>query len=300
MRETRCLVAAALAAGALCAAHADTRIVSQVTITGLPFTGTVVHYPEKITTFVRRGKTAVLVDGGTTTIFDDVAGTVTILDPVPPTFTIQTRDQFMAQGGPVGRMAENVKIGVKLDLKRRAETRTIAGQAARRYSVTGRLTLSPKRTGPQGGGGMGRRGGGGFPGGRRFPGGMFAQRGGGSGPMALPTVDITGEVWLAETPGVGWNAKDKDAPLPLVTTFLPPSPFSKPFAERLSKLHGLPLESDLALSVTGRPGAAPKVIHCTSEVTSIGDGAVEDSAFDVPAVYRKVDPQAAEPLFELP
>jgi hypothetical protein len=250
---------------------------------------------------VRGNKAAVLVDGGATVIYDSAAKTATTLDSTERTYSVQTRDQLMAQGGPIGRSAENIKLDAKVDVKRQTETKTIAGQSARRYTVTGRLTMSPKQNGPRGGGGRGggRRGGGGFPGGGRFPGGFPFQRGG-SGMPQLPTIDLTGDIWLADSPPVQWDAKDKDAPLPLVAQLMPPNPLVAPLTEKLSKLKGFPLESDLALSVSNKPGDPPTVVQCTVEIESVGNGNVEDSAFQVPAEYKLESPQTAETLFKMP
>lgn len=307
--------------------YADTRIVSEVTVTGPARPGLGTEGPAgplQVTTCYRDGRARVEDSAGRVTIYDPKADKVYRLDAARKTYFAASLKETLrgsmgptdgqAQGMPGGR--PRMKMQAEVKSKAHPETRSIAGQEARRIAVTAKVKLAPEGGMPPGGGpgggpgrmpggmpgggrpGGGRRGGGGRPGGG-MPGG---------GPGEMPAMQVEGEYWLSEAVAVsGVSPKEKGALLPSFAQTLPDHPMAavlwKPLAERMAREKGFPLASRVTLASRQlrRPGAQeepqaqPEPTVVTMEVRSVTEETLDDALFRVPEDYAREEPPARRP-----
>jgi hypothetical protein len=127
--------------------------------------------PRTVTTYYKGSQARVEAADGGVTIYDLAAGKLYTLHPTDRTYGVASLQSILAQGPDIsssssknGRMRLESKVSLKQD--KAAGKKTIAGREAVRYTLTGSAAVQRSS-----GGGFGR---GGFPGGRRFPrGGRF-------------------------------------------------------------------------------------------------------------------------------
>lgn len=283
-------------------ASADWKIVSKLNVEGLlDRAGLRAAHSQDVTTYIKGERVAVVVEGGPVTLYDVPSGKVYVLNPTEKTYSVQTLKQRAGEGGPVGRMADHLKVDTKVDADKKDETRTMAGRAAQRYEISGRMTMSFNMGNPGGGMGGGPMGGGPMGGGRRpgrvDPGWPSGQ--GSPGAMKMPAVEFSGEMWVTASPATT-KSKNKLASLPFAAAILPSSPMLAPLAERLNKTKGIPLSSRVTVTITSPDDDYPTRITQTQEVTAISDVTLEEAVFQLPQGFRRVEPATAQPLIAPP
>jgi hypothetical protein len=238
--------------------------------------------------------------GAIVELYDVTAKKVYRLNPAQKTYCQLSLDAVLRQ--PVPALA-HIPEGLRMDLQAEVDatglTQTVAGRAARKYTLDGyfrlmREAVSGQGTGFPGSGrrGGGRRGGGGAPGGPDGNGGGAPPGGGGSvGGAVMPTTLVDGEYWLVDASLLPTGSKSLI--LPLVEPTITAGPILKPLDDRFMKLKMIPLASRVTMR-TPAPNASDAPFVITTEVKSIDETTLDDALFKTPADYQKIEPAAFE------
>jgi len=280
--RTHLLTAAALALMAGGMAQADVKIVATVNTTGMPAPPAdrpadapqPPSFPQTVTAYYKGSHARIEEGNGPVSLYDFTTGKVARLDPARQTYFIAPIDRM--PGGP-GRHRQGPPMDGKITLTAADGTKTIAGQSARSYTVSG--SLSPK--------------GGGFPGGP-------PPDGGGQG-GEKPKDTITGTVWFSD--GVALTSDSKYAALPLTRLLVfMAGPVAKPLGDALNSQKLIPLESAITVTHPLPPrrdsdassdnGASTVTITTTMTVMFVSQSALDDSLFQPPSGYTQIDAPA--------
>jgi hypothetical protein len=246
-----------------------------------------------------RGKAARTdVAGGPVIIYDDGPGKAFTLQSDAKTYTaVPLKD---AEKGTLPfRLPPGADLETSGNLTKADDTMSIAGRQAQKYTITATVTAHRTRGsgGRHGGGGYGgRHGGGGYfndtSGGQFGGGGQYGGR-----RRAMPTLNVTGELWVVDAGML--PAENKHAYLPLLQQVLGPgSVLDKSLADSLAKLKLVPLSSTLTITLTDPNAAsdqAPEPVVVTMTVKSIATDSLDDTLFKVPSDFKLVTPTAAPP-----
>ncbi|BDI33276.1 hypothetical protein CCAX7_53270 [Capsulimonas corticalis] len=270
---------------------------------------------ESVTTYYKNDNARTEISGGLVTLYHGGEGKIYTLDPSQKTYYVESFDDILQpKAAAPQNPAITMKVDGDIDLSPGTDTRTVSGNTAKVFLVSGAVTVTPERTGggsrggSGGGGGRRRRGGGGgfpggggggFPGGGGgFPGGGGGgYPGGGDGPggddrgapasrVHIAPVQVSGEYWLADS--VKLPSAKKASLLPAVYAPISGETFAfKPLAERLKKTREIPLGSRIAFTRTS-PQGVQESVTMTTEVASVAQTALADSLFQLPIGYTEV------------
>jgi hypothetical protein len=226
-------------------------------------------------------------DSGQVTLYDAAAKKIYRINPTLKTYTVTPLNAALKPPPPQNTsMPEGANVDTAVDLDATRETRAVVGQQVRKYMIDGYIRTvieRPENFGSTGHGGIKT----GFP--ANPDGGNTDSTPPGAGKAPLPTSQVGGEYWLADTSIL--PAAAKNLILPLLRSTFPLAQLLKPLNDKLTKLKMIPLYSQVTIRVPGNnPSASGEVI--TAEVKSITAGPLDDGLFKVPDDYRKVDPPA--------
>ncbi len=302
---------------------ADVKIVSTITITGLPTPPQFgkqpdsqastpssadngqsqepqkSRFPMTITTYYKGKMARTEIENGPVTIYDGNAHKIYLLDPDRKTYSQVSVQQALDQQNALFlAMPSWANANTDLNFQKSDATQTLVGKEASRYDLTAIATLSPpsspgRHRGFGGGGGFP---GSGFPRGGRFFSEIGFQDEGGSlggngqsypGRRQTSSVKIEAEYWLADASLL--PAENKDAMLLLLhQTLLPGAPILKPLESQITKLKLMPLSSKVTMHLSMPRAATYDPIVTTLDVQSISTDPIEDVLFKLPEGYTKV------------
>lgn len=272
------------------------------------------HSPQTVTTYYKGANARTEVAGGTTTLYDGASGKIYTLSPADKTYYAQSyQDILEAKQASSGEQGAQTKVDSSIDVKPGEQTAVLLGAAAKAYTVSGVVTITPQRRsfgGARGGGG-GRhhgRGGGGFPGGGGggFPGGgggfPLLQQGsypGDGGPDGgqgggysrgggrTRTVEVSGEFWLSDAVKLPDDKKATALPL-LQAASMGGSAALKALVDSLNKKKDIPLRSRLTFTHTVAGTGAQDALTTATQVTSVSFAPISDALFRLPLGYTQV------------
>lgn len=264
------LSAVLLAAAQAIPASADVKIVSEVTMKGLPEQAKTMQpgIDKPVTTMtLYKGDKQRTEAGGTITIYDCAADKLYTLDTTKKTYTVSS------VGNALNAVADNpflamMKFETKAFVKPGTERKTIAGKAAKSYIYTAILKMSMEGGDP-------------------------------SISAMMPTITMKGIQWTTDAVTLPANCAKM-----LQSQFarrVPPFLASgmKPLMDQMATIKGTPLSNQVTVSFIvsaaagGLPGMPKEPIITTTEVKSVSEEPLDESLFTVPADYTLVE--AAQP-----
>ena len=265
-----CVVAAATAAfisATPTTARADVKVVSQVTITGLPAGAATAQSskPQTVTAYYKGTKVRTEA-ANTVTIYDGKTNTVTTLSPASKTYTVASMAAPAAN--PMMAMMD---VKTTATLKPGGKTKTIAGKPAKNYVWQANIAMGMKPSAKQNAN-------------SQMP----------SGPLV--TIQMNGEQWT--TDAVKLPAGSKSLVMSMMSGPAKAIPGLSPLMDKFAQIKGLPLSATLtqafkqsaAMMAMGgaRSNVPPKPITVTTNVLSLSEKPLAATLFAVPAGYQKV------------
>ena len=247
------------------AARADVKIVSKVTITGLPAAAPASAGKQTVTAYYKGMKIRTEA-AGTVTIFDAAAKTLTTLTPAKKTYTVAST----ANPTPNPMMAM-MDVQTTATLKPGGKTKTIAGKPAKNYLWQANVSLGMKKS-PKASAQA-----------SQMP----------SGPLV--TIQMNGEQWTTEA--VKMPASGNSLVVSMMSGPAKSVPGLAPLMAKFAQIKGLPLSATLTqtikqsaamMAMGGASAKVPQKISTTTEVVSLQESPLPDSLFVVPTGFQKV------------
>ncbi len=252
--------AAALFCAALPAARADVKIVSTVTVTGVP--GTAAPKPMTVTTYYKGDKQRT-ESPDNITIYDCAKDQQYVLNPQTKTYYVVSVAEAMKAATANNPFLAMVKFDTSVDLKPTDQKKEIAGKQATLYNYTATIKMTMDAN-PEIG-------------------------------AMLPTITLKGEQWTTEAVTLPANCANMRSAQMLRTMRATMGNGISQIAEKLGEMKGAPLSNKVTVTMKAQaeiPGLPKDPIVTTSEVTGVSEEALSDDLFAVPADYKKVDPPA--------
>jgi hypothetical protein len=267
-RVTATVAVAVLGAASL--ARADVKIVSEVTIKGVPKAAQaqISDKTTTTTTYYKASKQRTETDKSVT-ITDLDGDKFYTLDPVKKTYYVMSSKDLekLAADNPMLAM---IKMDTTTTVTPSSETKSIAGKTAKKYAYTTVMKMGMEGADE-------------------------------SISAMLPTITISGEQWTTEeiTLPVDYRKVTQSN----FMRSMPPMMAKgiKDMVDKMAEIKGLPLSSVITVTVQPSASAPPQAasafpkdpIVTTTEVKSIVEGPLDDALFTVPADYKEVKAPAS-------
>jgi hypothetical protein len=246
-------------------ARADVKIVSEVTVKGVPKAAQaqISDKTTTTTTYYKASKQRTETDKSVT-ITDLDADKFYTLDPVKKTYYLMSSKDMekMAADNPMLAM---IKMDTSTTVTPTDETKTIAGKMAKKYAYTTVMKMGMDGADE-------------------------------SISAMLPTITISGEQWTTEE-----IALPVDFRKVAQSSFMRSMPAMmakgiKDMVDKMAEIKGLPLSNIITVTVKASASAPPQAaaafpkdpIVTTTEVKTITEGPLDDALFTVPADYKEV------------
>ena len=262
-----CAAAAAALISTATTARADVKVVSQVTITGLPAGAASAQSskPQTVTAYYKGTKVRTEA-ANTVTIYDGKTNMVTTLSPASKTYTVAS-----VAAPAANPMMAMMDVKTTATLKPGGKTKTIAGKPAKNYVWQANIAMGMKPSAKQNAN-------------SQMP----------SGPLV--TIQMNGEQWT--TDAVKLPAGSKSMVMSMMSGPAKAIPGLSPLMDKFAQIKGLPLSATLtqafkqsaAMMAMGgaKSNVPPKPITVTTNVLSLSEKPLTDTLFAVPAGYQKV------------
>lgn len=258
MRSQTAVAAVGATLIALCSAgsaRADLKVVSEMTVTGLPKTEMTSSGTQKSTsTAYYKGDKFRQEAGDSISIFDCGTGQVYTLDQGKKTYSVMAADDMLNMAN--NPMLAKMKMDVSGDVTPTDKTETITDKTTKEYLFTFTMKMGME----------------------------------GMDSSIFPTMKMSGEQW--NTTSIRFPANCVKM---MQFTQRMPGMFGssmKTFAEKMAAMPGFPMRKTMTITMEGGAVAAmtKDPIVMTTEVKSISEDKLPDSLFAVPSGYTKVDP----------
>lgn len=248
-------------------ARADIKIVSEITITGMPAAARQsapgVSDKPMTTTVYYKGSKQRTETGNTVQIYDAAADQMYTLDTDKKTYSVISPSK-MLEGVAGNPFLDMMKFDTTASVKAGGATKNIAGKPATNYVYSATIKITMDNLPPEAAG-------------------------------SLPTMEMKGEQWATES--LSLPSAFQKAGLNNMARRMPPMMVKgmKPLIDELAKIKGAPLSSRMSMSFIVPPGSpaagsVPKEpIVTTTEVKSISEETLSDSLFEIPTGYKKVE-----------
>jgi hypothetical protein len=261
------IVALAVLLGSASPSRADFKIVSDVSLKGLP-------KPEQSTTERGTGPLTLYYKGTKVRAEREGSGKVSIVDE-GKVYVLDVKAKTYYIADSKGVSDQPVSMTPKMIVTKTSETKTLLGKQAVRYNIDGSIEFQPS-----GAGGAGGK----F--GQKRAGGAGRSRGGGGLGGGQLSADLSGEIW-----------SDPTSKVSAVTLFQAITSIGGESGSALYKQLSEGLgDAGLILGCTLRIKPPSIVARRIGEITltidtkSVQEQPLEDSLFQVPSDYKKVDP----------
>jgi hypothetical protein len=250
--------------------RADVKIVSEVTVKGVPPAVTAQGGPDMskptVTTTYYKGNWQRVESGGTITITNFETGKITTLNPKAKTYyTVGVGDSLKAMAD--NPMLAAIKVEAVADVKPGGQTKVIAGKTAKNYKISATMKMTMDGAPPE-------------------------------AAAMFPTMVMTGEQWTTE--GISLPIPTGKMVQNSFVKNLPPffQNGMKPFTDKMASIPGFILSNTMSMEfkrsagAPDLPGFPKEPIVTITEVKEISEAPLDDALFAPPADYKEVQPPA--------